>query len=251
MTKKTIETVPATNYYKIGEMLTVHTKVLKKKKYASGYLVVENSQPDLLTLFNIFTNELEFVKCSTKDDLITSTFIDESIKNNDNLKKYDIVVFKDTISRKRMKIFFVNKIHKDNTCDLTKVNCLGLTDESLVLTLKNVNMNLLMHVEHAFRITHKTKYNNKSYTFQDYKFYLTNNPEENIIVARLIREGQSENGDKNDTTVFCSGTNSDINKERTLLNRCFAYVNDPTIIMKVSTEQIKLYINTFNEVSKQ
>lgn len=80
MTKKTIETVPATNYYKIGEMLTVHTKVLKKKKYASGYLVVENSQPDLLAVFNIFTNELEFVKCSTKDDFITSTIIDESVK---------------------------------------------------------------------------------------------------------------------------------------------------------------------------
>ena len=250
MTKKTYEITPATNYYKIGEMLTVHTKNLKKKKYSSGYLVVENSQSDMLALFNVFTNELEFVKCSTKDDLITSTFIDESIKNTDNLKKYDIVVFKDSISRKRMKIFFINKIHKDNTCDLTKVNCLGLTDESLILTLKNVNMNLLMHVEHAFKITHQTKYNNKSYTFQDYKFYLTNNPEENIIVGRLVREGYSENEDKNDTTVFCSGTNSDINKERTLLNRCFAYVNDPTIIMKVSTEQIKSYINAFNEVSK-
>ena len=249
MEKKTIETILAANYYKIGEMLTVHTKVLKKKKYASGYLVVENSQPNLLALFNIFTNELEFVQTNT-NVLITSTNINKNIKNNDNLKKYDIVVFKNTISRKRMKIFFVNKIHKDNTCDLTKVNCLSLTDKSLMLTLKNVNMDLLMHVEHAFHITHKTKYNNKSYTFQDYKFYLTNNPEENIIVGRLVREGQSENGDKNDTTVFCSGTNSDINKERTLLNRCFAYMNDPTLIMKVSTKQIKLCINTSNEASK-
>ena len=60
MTKKTYEITPATNYYKIGEMLTVHTKNLKKKKYSSGYLVVENSQPDLLALFNVFTNELEF-----------------------------------------------------------------------------------------------------------------------------------------------------------------------------------------------
>lgn len=250
MTKKTYEITPATNYYKIGEMLTVHTKNLKKKKYSSGYLVVENSQPDLLALFNVFTNELEFVKCSTKDDLITSTFIDESIKNNDNLKKYDIVVFKDSISRKRMKIFFINKIHKDNTCDLIKVNCLGLTDESLILTLKNVNMNLLMHVEHAFKITHQSKYNNKSYTFQDYKFCLTNDPEKNIIVGSLEREGYSENDDKNNTAVYCSETNSNINKERVLLNRCFAYVNDPTIIMKVSTEQIKSFINDFNKSSK-
>lgn len=246
MTKKTIETVPASNY-KIGEMLTVNTKSLKKKKYSFGYIVIENSQPDKLALFNIFTNEIEFVKTSAN---ITHTeILDENI-NTDKLKRYDIVVFKNSISRKRMKIFFINKIHKDNTCDLIKVNCLGLTDENLILTLKNVNMRLLMHVEHAFKITHQTKYNNKSYTFQDYKFYLTNNPEENIIVGRLVREGYSENEDKNDTTVFCSGTNSDINKERTLLNRCFAYVNDPTIIMKVSTEQIKSYINAFNEVSK-
>lgn len=246
MTKKTIETVPASNY-KIGEMLTVNTKSLKKKKYSFGYIVIENSQPDKLALFNIFTNELEFVKTSA--DITHTEILGENI-NTDKLKRYDIVVFKNSISRKRMKIFFINKIHKDNTCDLIKVNCLGLTDESLILTLKNVNMNLLMHVEHAFKITHQTKYNNKSYTFQDYKFYLTNNPEENIIVGRLVREGYSENEDKNDTTVFCSGTNSDINKERTLLNRCFAYVNDPTIIMKVSTEQIKSYINAFNEVSK-
>ena len=239
MTKKTYEITPATNYYKIGEMLTVHTKNLKKKKYSSGYLVVENSQPDLLALFNVFTNELEFVKCSNKDDLITSTIIDESIKNEDNLKKYDIVVFKDSISRKRMKIFFVNKIHKDNTCDLIKVNCLGLTDESLILTLKNVNMNLLMHVEHAFRITHKSKYNNKSYTFQDYKFGLTNDLEKNIIVGTLEKEEQFE-GNKNKSMICCSDTNSDTNKERTLLNRCFIYLNDASIVFKASSEHMKM-----------
>lgn len=239
MTKKTIETVPSTNYYKIGEMLTVHTKSLKKKKYASGYLVIENSQPELLALFNIFTNEIEFVKCSTKDDLITSNYIDESIKNNDNLKKYDIVVFKDTISRKRMKIFFINKIHKDNTCDLIKVNCLGLTDESIILTLKNVNMNLLMHIEHAFRITHKNKYDNKTYTFQDYKFGLTNDLEQNIIVGTLEKEEQFE-GNKNKNMICCSDTNSDISKERTLLNRCFSYLNDPSIVFKASSEHMKM-----------
>lgn len=237
--KKNYEITPATNYYKIGEMLTVHTKVLKKKKYCSGYLVVENSQPDKLALFNVFTNELEFVKCSTKDDLITSNIIDESIKNNDNLKTYDIVVFKDTISRKRMKIFFVNKIHKDNTCDLIKVNCLGLTDESIILTLKNVNMNLLMHIEHAFRITHKNKYDNKIYTFQDYKFGLTNDLEKNIIVGTLEKEEQFE-GNKNKNMICCSNTNSDINKERTLLNRCFIYLNDPSIVFKASSEHMKM-----------
>lgn len=246
MTKKTIETVPVSNY-KIGEMLTVNTKSLKKKKYSFGYIVIENSQPDKLALFNIFTNEIEFVKTSAN---ITHTeILDENI-NTDKLKRYDIVVFKNSISRKRMKIFFINKIHKNNTCDLIKVNCLGLTDENLILTLKNVNMRLLMHIEHAFRITHKNKYDNKSYTFQDYKFCLTNDPEKNIIVGRLEREGYSENDDKNNTAVYCSEANSNINKERVLLNRCFAYVNDPTIIMKVSTDQIKSFSNYFNESSK-
>lgn len=248
MTKKTIETVPAKNYYKIGEMLTVHTKVLKKKKYASGYIVVENSQPDLLALFNIFTNELEFVKCSTKDDLITSTIIDESVKMK-NLKNYDTVVFKDTISRKRMKIFFINKIHRDNTCDLIKVNALDLTDKSLALTLKNVNMNLLMHVEHAFRITHKDKYNNKTYTFQDYEFGLTNDLEKNIIVGTLEKKGgQSEDKKKNNDIICCSTINSDVNKERVLLNRCFIYLNDPSIVFKASSEHMRML---FKMLSKE
>lgn len=250
MKKKTYEITPATNYYKIGEMLTVHTKVLKKKKYASGYLVVENSQPDLLALFNVFTNELEFVKCSTKDDLITSSnIIDESIKNEDNLKTYDIVVFKDTISRKRMKIFFVNKIHRDNTCDLIKVNTLDLTDKSLALTLKNVNMNLLMHVEHAFRITHKDKYNNKTYTFQDYEFGLTNDLEKNIIVGTLEKKGgQSEDKKKNNDIICCSSINSDVNKERAMLNRCFIYLNDPSIVFKASSEHMRML---FKMLSKE
>lgn len=39
MTKKTYEITPATNYYKIGEMLTVHTKNLKKKSIVLDILL--------------------------------------------------------------------------------------------------------------------------------------------------------------------------------------------------------------------
>lgn len=245
MTRKNIETTPTSNF-NIGEIITVHTEVLKKKKYCSGYIVVENSQPDKLMVFNIFTNNVEFVKTSA--DIYYTEIISEN-SNTDNLKTYDIVVFKDSISRKKMKVFFINKIHRDNTCDLIHVNTLDNTDKSLALTLKNVKMNLLMHVVHSFRITRKTNYNDKTYTFQDYKFGLTNDPEKNIIVGTLEKNrGQSESEKKNNDIICCSTINSETNKERVLLNRCFIYLNDPSIVFKASSEHMRML---FSMLSKE
>lgn len=236
MTKKTKEIKKESNF-NIGEMLTVQTTSIRKKKYCTGYVVVENSQPDKLALFNVFTNDLEFIKIS--DKVSRNENIDKP-SNPDKLKSFDIVVFKDTISKKRMKIFFVNKIHKNNTCDLVHINSLNLEDDSISFTLKNVNLNLLMHIEHAFRITHKTVYDNKTYTFQDYKFSLANNIEKNIIVGTLEKEGHSEDGSKNNNIICYGVNNSDKNKERVLINRCFTYLNDNSIIFKASSDHIRM-----------
>lgn len=110
-------------------------------------------------------------------------------------------------------------------------------------------MNLLMHVEHAFRITHKDKYNNKTYTFQDYEFGLTNDLEKNIIVGTLEKKGgQSEDKKKNNDIICCSSINSDVNKERAILNRCFIYLNDPSIVFKASSEHMRML---FKMLSKE
>lgn len=210
----------------------------KEEKYCSGNIVVKNSQPGMITLFNIFTNEILEAKTSA---IVSRTMFITENNNNDNLKKFDIVVFIDTISREKMKIFSIDKIHKDNTCDLICISSPNLINNSVALRLKNVKMNLLMHIEHTFLITHKLKYNNNAYSFQDYKFALINNIEKNIIIGTLEKgKKQSKNKKKSSDIISCCTINTNINKERFLLNRCFMYLNDPVILLKASSEHLNI-----------